>query len=217
MTASDIEKSSASGNGAGGRDSDSKPVGEGRAAPARPSLSNKPAAPVLVKLPAPASVRLAQLCWVLSLAVGAVAVVYVFVIRQAQLPDIVTLIKGVDESRADATYQTAADIVYWSVFGCAVAVLLLQIALLVSFSNRRPNVRWWQLGTVLFSGAVFLVARELVAIGDRGVPLVRIMLIQLGLALLALLFSALPKALKWTARRHDVRRGSGESPQAGGL
>ncbi len=32
----------------------------------------------------------------------------------------------------------------------------------VSFANRRPNVRWWQFGSVLFLGGVFLIARELV-------------------------------------------------------
>jgi hypothetical protein len=208
---SDIERRSSSDKGVAKKDADSTTVGEGRAAPARPSLSNKPGAPVLVKLPAPVSVRLSQLSWVLSIVVGAVAVVYTFVIRVPQLPEIVTIIRGVDESRADTTYQAAADIVFWSIFGAMVAVLLVQITCLVSFSNRRPNARWWLLGTVIFQGIIFLAARELIAVGDRGVPLERIMLIQLGLAGLGLLFAALPPAMKWTARRHDVRRGgSGE-------
>ena len=215
MTASDIERASASGNGARGGSRDSEPVGEGRAAPARPSLHNKPGAPVLVSLPAPVTVRLAQLCWVFSLAVGAVAIVYSFVIRQAQMPEIVALIKGVELDRADATYETAADIVFWSIFGCMIAVVLVQIALLVSFSNRRPNIRWWQLGTVIFFAVVVVLAREVIAVGDRGVPLERIMLIQLGLAVLALLFSTLFGALKWTARRHDVRRAGDDSSDIG--
>lgn len=206
MTPSDIERHSASRSVARGTDADSRTAGEGRAAPARPSLSDKPAAPVLVSLPAPVSVRLSQLCWVLSLAIGAVAIIYVFVIRQQQLPDIVAVIQGVDESRAEATYQTAADILYWSVFGAMVLVLLLQIVYLVSFSNRRPHARWWLLGTVLVQSGVLLVCREMIAVGDRGVPLEQAMLVQLGLAVLALAWAALPGALRWTARRHDVRR-----------
>lgn len=217
MTTSDLERRRSAADDGDGADGASRTAGEGRAAPVRPSLSNKPAAPVLVKLPAPASVRLSQLAWVLSLAVGAVGVVYVFVIRQQQLPEIVSLIKGVDTSRADATYQAAADIVYWSVFGAMVATVLIQITLLVSFSNRRPNVRWWLLGTVLFQGAAFLACRELIAVGDRGVPLVRILLIQLALAVLALLLAALPGALKWTARRHDIRRGDADATGGSGL
>jgi hypothetical protein len=211
MTTSDIERRPDPDNGVGARGARSGPVGEGRAAPARPSLSNKEAAPVLVKLPAPASVRLSQLAWVLSLAVSAVAVVYLFIIREQQLPEIVTVIKGVDESRADATYDTAADILYWSVFAALVALWLVQVTLLVSFSNRRPNIRWWLLGTVLFQGAVFLVCRELVALGERGIPLTRVQLLALALAVLGLLFSALPAALHWTARKHDVARSSGGS------
>lgn len=209
MTTSDLERRPDPDKGVGEPDARSTPVGEGRAAPARPSLSNKAAAPVLVKLPAPASVRVSQLSWMLSLAVGAVGIVYLFIIRQQQLPDIVALIKGVDDTRADATYETAADILYWSVFGALVGIVLVQVALLVSFSNRRPKMRWWLLGTVLLLGAVFLVCRELVAVGDRGVPLVRVLLLQLGLAVLGLLVSTLPAALHWTARQHDVSHGVG--------
>lgn len=212
MTTSDLERRPDPDKDAGRPGDRSVPGGEGRAAPARPSLSDKAAAPVLVKLPAPASVRLSQLCWVLSLAVGAAAVVYLFIIRQQQLPDIVALIRGVDDTRADATYDTAADILYWSVFGALVGIVLVQVALLVSFSNRRPKMRWWLLGSVLLLAATFLVCRELVAVGDRGVPLVRVMLLQIGLAVLGLLFSTLPAALHWTARQHDVRRDVGGSP-----
>jgi hypothetical protein len=216
MTTSDVERSPAPDNGVGTPGSAAaSSTGEGRAAPARPSLSDKAAAPVLVKLPAPVAVRLSQLCWVLSLASGAVAIVYLFVIRVPQLPEIVSLIKGVDASRADATYQTAADIIFWSIFGAMTAIVLVQITLLVSFSNRRPHTRWWLLGTVLVQSAVFFLCRELAAIGERGVPLVRVLLIQLALAVLALLFSALRSALKWTARRHDVQRGTVGSGDVG--
>ncbi len=53
------------------------------AKPERPALHDKAAAPVMVKMPPPAGVRLAQICWVLSLVVGAIAVGYLFVIRQS--------------------------------------------------------------------------------------------------------------------------------------
>lgn len=209
MTTSDLERRRDPDNGVAGRGLPSNTTGEGRAAPARPSLSDKEAAPVLVKLPAPASVRLSQLSWVLSLAVSAVAVVYLFIIREPQLPEIVGVIKGVDESRADATYDTAADIVFWSVFGVLVALWLVQVTLLVSFSNRRPHIRWWLLGTALLQGGVFLVCRELVAVGERGIPLERVLLLALALAVVGLLFATFPRALRWTARKHDVVRGAG--------
>jgi hypothetical protein len=216
MTTSDIERRSSAGLPSE-RNIDAEKSGDGRTAPARPSLHDKPGAPVLVRVPPPFSVRLSQLAWALSLAVGATAVVYLFVIRQPQLPEIVALIKGVDETRADATYQTAADIIFWTVFGAMVLVLLVQVTLLVSFSNRRPHARWWLLATVLLSGAIFLACREIVAVGDRGVPLVQIMLVQLGLAVLGLLFAAFPGALKWTARRHDVRRDESRSLSGGDI
>ena len=178
-----------------------------RTAPERPPLPERGTAPVLVKLPPPFSVRLAQLSWILSFAVGASAVVYMFIIRQAQLPEIEKLVKIVDETRAAGTYGVAADIVFWSVFGGAVAVLFVQIAFLVAFSNRRPNTRWWLFGSLFLQTVVLLFARELVAIGDRGRPVELLLLVQLGFALLGLAFSVLPPALRWTARKHDIRRG----------
>jgi hypothetical protein len=176
------------------------------AAPPRPTLADKKGAPVVVKLPAPFTVRMSQLCWVLSLLVGAIAVIFLFVIREPLLPDIAGLIRGVDGTRADETYTSAADIIYWTAFGALVAILLVQVTLLVSFSNRRSGVRWWMLGTAVVQVGVFLAIRELVAIGTRGVPLERLLLIQVALVVLALLFSVIPNALRWTARKHDVRR-----------
>lgn len=186
-------------------------------APPRPSLGGKEGAPVLVKLPAPVVVRLSQVAWVLSLAAGAAAVVYLFVIRQAQLPDVADLVRAVDDSRAEDTYTLAADIIFWSLFGVLVAIIALQITFQVSFANRRPNVRWWLFGTFLAQCGVYLLARELVAIGDRGIPLDRLLQAQLALAAIGLLLSVLPPALKWSARRLDVRRGGGESSGAGDL
>ncbi|GAA1928934.1 hypothetical protein GCM10009775_21230 [Microbacterium aoyamense] len=177
------------------------------AVPERPSLAGKDAAPVLVKAPPPVVVRIAQLLWVTSLLAGAAGVVYLMVIRQAQLPEIADLVRGVDGSRADETYTSAADIVFWSVFTPLVAMIMLQIVLLVSFANRRPKVRWWQFGSVLFLAGVVLIAGELVAFGDRGLPLERILQAQVVLAALGLLVSVLPPALRWSARRHDIRRG----------
>lgn len=168
----------------------------------------------MVKLPPPFVVGVAQFLWVLSLLTGAVGVVYAFIIRQAQLPDIAELFRENDETRAEETYTLAADIIFWSVFGALVLVLLVQLWLLVSFANRRPNVRWGQFATIIIQAGILVVAQGLVAVGDRGTPLALILLAQVALALLGLLMSVLPPALRWTARKHDVRRGAEAS--AGG-
>ncbi len=178
------------------------------AKPERPALYDKAAAPVMVKMPPPAAVRLAQISWVLSLVVGAIAVGYLFIIRQSIDPDIEAIVREVDTTRPSETISSAADIVFWCVFGAMVTVLLVQITTLVSFNNRRNNARWWMLGILVFLAVTVLAARQFVAVGDRGVPLDRLLLIQLGLSALGLLFSVIPAALRWTARKHDVRRGT---------
>lgn len=177
-----------------------------RTAPARPTLVNPNSAPVLVKLTPPFSVRLSLFLWILSFALGAFAIIYFFVIRETQLPLIVDAVRGVTEGRSDETYDTAADIVFWGVFGGYVAILLTQITLLVSFMSRRPQIRWWLFGTVILQGALTVLARELVTQGDQGGQLAWMWIAQTGLAALALLISVLPKAMAWSARRHDVRR-----------
>lgn len=175
-------------------------------APRRPPLASSNGAPVMVKLTPPFTVRMSQFLWIISFGLGGFAVVYFFVIRQTQLPLVADAVRAVSEGRSDETYDTAADIVYWIVFGGLVAVLLVQITLLVSFMGRRPYIRWWQLGTVTFQAMLVLLSGELVAIGERGEPLRWILYAQCGLTVFALFWSVMPGAMAWTARRHDIRR-----------
>lgn len=185
------------------------PPPDPRLAPARPTLASKAAAPVLVKAPPPFLVRMAQLLWILSLMVGVVGVVYAFIIRIPQLKPIEKLIKGVVPHRADTTYTSAAEILFWCVFAGMIIIIMLQIVYLVSFGNRKPNVRWWQFGTLVLQGLIVVLAHEYIAMGDRGRPLQYLLYAQVALAALGFLISLLPPALHWSARRYDVRRGDG--------
>lgn len=178
-----------------------------REAPTRPPVRGVSAAPVLVKVPPPFSIRLSQFLWIISFAVGGFTAVYFFIIRQELLPLIADVARGVTEGRDDATYKTAADIVFWVVFAVMVAVLLVQITLMVSFMSRRPNVRWWQLATLAVQVLLVLLSPEWVALGQRGEPIPAFLAAQAALVLLALLAGILPKGIRWTARQHDVRRG----------
>lgn len=175
-----------------------------REAPARPALVDRTGAPVVVKLPTPITVRFSQFFWILSLLVGAGAVVYLFVIRTAHLEDIAAIVQEVDPDRAEETYTTVADIISWTLFGLLVAILLVQVTAQVSYANRRPGTRWWMLGSLVVLAAVFVAARELVAFGDRGQPLAYLILGQMGLLVLGFFFALMPPALRWTKRGHDV-------------
>ncbi len=178
----------------------------------RPNLDSPNGAPVIVKQPPPFLVRVSQLLWVLSLISGAVLVVYYFVVRETQLPLIIEAVRSVDGSRKDETYSRAADIIFWAVFWCLIALLFFQISLMVSFMNRKDGVRWWQFFTILGQLAIFALANEMVAKGDHGPMLRQMFMLQGGLALSALLISALPGPLRWTARRHDIRKRTVGSP-----
>ena len=69
-------------------------------------------------------------------------------------------------------------------------------------------MRWWQLGTFGLQPILLLLSSEWVARGERRESLLLLLAAQAGLVLLALFFSVLPKAMAWTARQHDIRRGS---------
>jgi hypothetical protein len=178
-----------------------------REAPSRPPTVSPNAAPVLVKLTPPFSVRMSQLFWIVSFAIGGFTAVFFFIIRKEQLPLIADSVRGVVEGRSDETYDTTADIVFWIVFGTMVAILLIQITLLVSFMSRRPKIRWWQLATFGLQLVLLMLSTEWVALGERRESLLLLLACQAGLVLLALLFSIMPKAMAWTARQVDVKRG----------
>lgn len=182
-----------------------------RSAPPRPALTGKESAPIIVKRPPPVSVGIAVIILVLSLVAGAVGVVYLFIIRETQLAEIVDAIKAVDSERADETYQLAADIIYWALFGGLAAIMLMQITFIVSFTNRRTRARWMIFASLLVLTALYVPAHEVVAVGERGAPLQQVLLLQLALGALGLAITLLPPALQWTARRHDVRGGSSQA------
>lgn len=187
-----------------------------RDAPERPALANRNGAPVVIKKSAPFEVRLSQFLWIVSFAVGGFAVVYLFVIRQDLLPLIADLVETVDKGRSEDTYESAADILFWTVFAVSLAMLLAQITLLVSFLNRKPQVRWWQLATLAVQATLVLLSPEWVALGEKGSWVQPLLAAQAALVLLALLLSILPRALAWSARRVDVRRGP-EAPRGADL
>jgi hypothetical protein len=191
---------------------DSEPV---REAPERPPTSSDNGAPVLVKLTPPFEVRLSQFFWIVSFAVGAFATVFLFIIREELLPLIEEVARAVTPERSDETYTAAADIIFWIVFGALVGILMVQITLLVSFTARRPNVRWWQLATFALQVLLVVLSPEWVALGASGAHFQTMIAAQGALVLLALLCSILPRAISWSARRIDVRRAGGASSSAG--
>lgn len=180
-------------------------------APPRPALDPRVHPPVLIKRRPPVVVRFSQAFWILSIAVGVMALAYLLIIRSVHREDVAEFVRSIDPTRADATYLSVADVIIWSVFGAMTAILLIQVTGQVAYANRRPGVRWWMLGTLLAQIALFPLMSELVALGSRGQPLRVIVAVQIGCVLLGFLFALMPAALSWTASQHDVgRAGNGE-------
>ena len=178
-----------------------------RVPPPRPPVVHPSTAPVIATIPPPLAVRCSQLLWVVGIALGGFIAVYLFVIRETQLPLIADVVRAVTDGRPEETYEAAADIVFWIFFAATVLIVLAQITLLVSFMGRRRRIRWWQFATWLLMVALLLFSRELVAIGERGSVLYPLFAIWCGIVLLALICSILPPAMTWSARQYDLRPG----------
>ncbi len=157
--------------------------------------------------PPPSLVRLSQLAWMAGMGVTGFMIVYMFIIRETQLPLLTDLIRAIDDTRAEETYATAADIIFWTLFGTLVVLAVTQIIMLMSMMNRRPGARWWQVGSLVVQTVAVGAVSEFLGSGERGELLRQAGPLGLGLGVLGLLISLLPPVLRWSAARVDVRRG----------
>jgi len=188
---------------------DSSPAApeHGRTAPERPPLVKASSAPVVDNRPPPILARLSQIAWVGSIGFTGFMIVYMFIIRETQLPLLAALIRGIDDSRADETYDTATDIIFWTLFGTLVVLVVVQIIMLMSMMNRRPGARWWQTSSLALQTVAVGAVAEFLGEGERGQLLGQAGPVALGLGVAGLLISLLPPVLRWSAARIDVRRG----------
>ena len=149
-------------------------------------------------------VRLSQVFAILAIAVGACALIYFLIIRDAQRSDVEAVVRAVDGSRPSEVYTTVADVILWVTLGVMAIVLLILVTAQVAFANRRPGPRWWTLGALVALATMWLLVSELVAVGSHGAPLSIILGAQVVFCALGLALSVTPAALRWSARQHDV-------------
>ena len=192
-------------------DSSDAPAGPqlrtGRARPERPSLETSNHAPVVARVPPPLATRLAEALWISGLAAGALTAAYFFITRDDELSHIRDRVLAVDPDRATETLESTADIIFWSLFGVVLALVLIQLWAAVAFANRRPRARAWLGGTLVALGVVCVIGLEFLRRDDAALPLRVLVLAYVGLLTLALLVSLVPSSRRWTRRRVDVRRG----------
>lgn len=187
--------------------SPSGPLRTGRAQPERPALDAPNSAPVVANIPPPLSSRIAEALWSFGLAAGALTAAYFFITRTDELERIRERVEAVDPDRAVEAVESTADIIFWSLFGALIALLLIQLWAAVAFANRRPGARAWLCGSLAAFGGLAVVALEFTRPGEAGMPLRWFALAYVGLLAVALLASLLPGSRAWTRRRFDVRRG----------
>ncbi|WP_411722233.1 hypothetical protein [Mycetocola sp.] len=148
-------------------------------------------------------VKVARFLWLASFVVGLAVLAFAFLSRDDQIKRLSDVIADVDPNRAAETLTSAATIVFWSSFGAIAVVVVLEALLLRAVLRRHRWAQWAQLLVLLAHTGVVLLAGTFLALGDAGVLIAALLIVQLVLGVVALVVSVLPGSGAWFQTQTD--------------
>jgi hypothetical protein len=178
----------------------------GSAQPPRPQMSDLTPAPIVRPVHPGGAVKVARMLWLLSFAVGLVAVVIVFLSRDAQIDRLRDIVKDLEPDQATETLEAVATVVFWGSLGVVVIVIVIESLLLLLMMRGRAGARWALLFLVIVQAAAGVLASAfLVSSGGEGTAVFLLLAAALVLASAALVAGALPGAGTWFRAKHEAR------------
>lgn len=136
--------------------------------------------------------------WLLSYLLGVVAVAFTYLSRNAQLERLRTLSSDVRPGEAAETLDSVAALVFWSMLGALVLVIVVEALLLAVMMRQRGGARWALLVVLVFHGAAWALADAVLIGPDAPEPYLQLLLMaQLVTACVAWVVSLLPGARAW--------------------
>jgi hypothetical protein len=148
-------------------------------------------------------VRISRFLWLASVIVGLAVVAFALFSRERQIELLSDVIAGVDPDRAAETLATVATIVFWSSLGALVVVVVLEFLLLRGVLRRHRWAQWAQLLVLLAHSGVVALAGTFIALGDQGVVIGGLLIVQLVLGVVALIVSVLPGSGSWFRAKNE--------------
>ncbi|MET0480718.1 MAG: hypothetical protein ABWZ69_05125 [Mycetocola sp.] len=142
-------------------------------------------------------VKVARYLWLASFVLGLAVLAFAFLSRDDQIKRLSDVIADVDPGRATATLTSAATIVFWSCLGAIVVVMAVEALLLRAMVHRHRWTRWAQLLVLAIHTGVMLLAGTFLALGNQGVLIAGLLIVQLALGVVALVASVLPGSGDW--------------------
>lgn len=169
-------------------------------------MSNRAPAPIPRRTVPTRTVTVARCLWLLSYLLGVVAVAFTYLSRNAQLERLRTLSSELRPGETAETLDSVAAVVFWSMLGALVLIIVVEALLLAVMMRQRGGARWALLAVLVIHGAVWALA-DAVLIGP-GAPelyLRLLLLAQLVTACAGWVVSLLPGARAWFRSQPRVR------------
>lgn len=167
-------------------------------------MSDLTPAPVPAPITPSRPMKVVRSLWIGSFVAGLLAIVFAFLAREVQLERLRELITELEPGQDPETLDAVATLVFWGSLGPLALVVIIEAILVRAMMRRHGGARWGLLVTLLFHGAVAVLADAFVVTPEWEGILVRVLLLaQLLLAGAGLIGSAFPAANAWLRAEHE--------------
>jgi hypothetical protein len=166
-------------------------------------MSDKTPPPAQLPTSPTGPVKVSRFLWLGSFVVGLAVLAFAFLSRDDQIERLSDVIAEVEPGRAAATLTSAATIVFWSSIGAIAVVVVVEALLLRAVVRRHRWAQWAQLLVLLAHTGVVLLAGSFLALGDQGLLIAGLLIVQLLLGVVALIVSVLPGSGAWFRAQNE--------------
>jgi hypothetical protein len=174
------------------------PSGKVALRPERPPMSNRSPAPICRRTPPTTTVSAARSLWILSFLLGLVTVAFTYLSRDGQLDRLRMLSTELRPGQTAETLGSVAALVFWSILGALVLVIIVEALLLGIMMRQRGGARWALLAVLVIHGALWVLADAVLIAHEESELYLRLLLVaQLITACVAWVVSLLPGAAAW--------------------
>lgn len=161
-------------------------------------MSDATPAPVKRPITPAGPVKASRLLWLISFAAGLLAVLILFLGRNAQATQLRELIGGLGPDLDADAVETIATIVFWGSLVALLLVIVIEAMIVRVMMHRHGWARWALLVVLMLHGAVAVLADAFVdALGGEGIYIRVLLVTQWALAGAAFIASCFPNAGAW--------------------
>lgn len=176
------------------------------AKPPRPELSDASPAPVPVKVPLPRTMRVVQVLWLVSLAMGVAAVIFAVLSQDAHVEQLRQVVAELGTEQGEEAEQAAAAIAFWGSIAALALVVAVEAILVAVMLRGHGGARWALLALLPVHAVAMLLADAFLGLGDYGAVFSALLYGELLLAICAVVAGLLAGATAWFRSKQEARQ-----------